>query len=222
LSFILLEENDLLERNTGVILALDVDTKEKAMSVCQAARDHVDAIKVGYPLVLRTGLDIIKDLDFGKPVIADFKVADIPMVSRTICDAARAEGAEYVIIHGFVGEDVLKECSQGGPVFVVTEMSHPGATSFMAPAAEDIAAMATEHAFGIVAPATRPERISELREVVGSDIVIISPGVATQGGEPGGAIAAGADFEIIGRGIYNAEDPGEAAKGYAEKIGLRK
>lgn len=212
----------MLERNTGVILALDVDTREKAISVCEATRDYVDAIKVGYPLVLKTGLDIIKDLDFGKPIIADFKVADIPIVSRTICDAARAKGAQYVIIHGFVGEDVLQECSQGGPVFVVTEMSHPGATSFMAPAAEDIASMAAKHAFGIVAPATRPERIKKLRVIVGPDMVVISPGVATQGGEPGGAIGAGADFEIIGRGIYNAPEPGEAAKEYAEMIGLRK
>jgi orotidine-5'-phosphate decarboxylase len=210
----------LLERNTGVILALDVDTREKALSVCEAVRGHVDAIKVGYPLILKTGLDIIGELNFGKPIIADFKVADIPVVSRTICDAARAKGAGYVIIHGFVGEDVLEECSEGGPVFVVTEMSHPGATSFMAPAAEDIAAMAKKYAFGIVAPATRPERIRKLRGIVGPDMVIISPGVAAQGGHPGDAIGAGADFEIIGRGIYEADDPGEAAREYAEKIGL--
>ncbi len=208
-----------MERRTGVILALDVEDRERALEVVEAAAAHIDAVKVGYPLVLHTGLDIIDQLKrFGKPIIADFKVADIPPVSSAICRAAVEKGADYVIVQGFLGEDVIEACSKVARIFVVTEMSHPGATRFMAPAAEGMAEMAKKHAFGIVAPATRPERIRALREVVGEEMTIISPGVATQGGVPGDAIKAGADFEIIGRGIYGADEPGEAASALAEKV----
>jgi orotidine-5'-phosphate decarboxylase len=208
-----------LERRTGVILALDVEDRERALHVARDVSPNIDAIKVGYPLVLNTGLGIINELkSFAKPVIADFKVADIPPVSSTICRAAVEKGADYVIIQGFLGEDVIEACSKVARIFVVTEMSHPGATSFMAPAAENMAGIAKKHAFGIVAPATRPERIKVLRGIVGEDLTIISPGVAVQGGVPGDAIKAGADFEIVGRGIYAAEEPGEAASALAEKV----
>jgi orotidine-5'-phosphate decarboxylase len=200
-----------LKQENGIILALDVDTREKALAVCGEAADFVDAIKVGYPLVLKTDLSIVGELkQFQKPIITDFKVADIPIVSQRICEAAVDAGADYVIVHGFVGEDVVKACSKAAKIFVVAEMSHPGAVDFMAKDAESIAEIARKYAVGIVAPATRPERIKELREVVG-DLTIISPGVKAQGASVGDAIRAGADFEIIGRGIYEAGEPRKAA-----------
>ncbi|NOZ76995.1 MAG: orotidine-5'-phosphate decarboxylase, partial [Euryarchaeota archaeon] len=208
-----------MERKNGVILALDVEDRVRALEVAEAAAAHIDAVKVGYPLVLNTGLGIIEELKaHGMPVIADFKVADIPPVSSAICRTAVRRGADYVIVQGFLGEDVVEACAREARIFVVTEMSHPGATRFMAPAAEEVAAMAKRHAFGIVAPATRPERITALRRIVGEELTIISPGVAVQGGVPGDAIAAGADFEIVGRGIYAAEDPGKAARDMADRV----
>jgi orotidine-5'-phosphate decarboxylase len=69
---------------------------------------------------------------------------------------------------------------------------------------------------GIVAPATRPERISELRRIIG-DLEIISPGVGAQGGKASDALRAGADFVIVGRAIYDAPDPGAAARKLAEE-----
>jgi orotidine-5'-phosphate decarboxylase len=204
-----------LKKENGIILALDVDSKEKALEICGEVADFVDAIKVGYPLVLKTGLSIVGELkQFKKPIITDFKVADIPIISQGICRAAVDAGADYVIVHGFVGEDVVKACSEAAKIFVVAEMSHPGATDFMADNAEGIAGIARKHAVGIVAPATRPERITELRNAVG-DLIIISPGVKAQGASVGDAIRAGADFEIIGRGIYEAPDPRSAAEEYS-------
>ncbi len=62
-----------------------------------------------------------------------------------------------------------------GNVFVLTEMSHPGAERFSAPIAEEIARMAVKlGATGIIAPATRPERVKRLREIVGN-LCIASP-----------------------------------------------
>ena len=57
----------------------------------------------------------------------------------------------------------------GGSCFVVAEMSHPGATEFFyRGTAEKIARLAIEcGADGIIAPATRPERVKVLRGIVG-------------------------------------------------------
>ncbi len=207
-----------LKRENGIILALDVDTRERALEICGEAADFVDAIKVGYPLILHTGLDVIGELgQFKRPIIADLKVADIPFVSKRICEAAVKSGADYVIVQGFVGKDVVEACSGAARIFVVAEMSHPGAEEFMAKDALMIAENAREYAEGIVAPATRPQRIRELRKAVG-DLVIISPGVKAQGANVGDAIKAGADFEIIGRGIYEAADPGKAAEESSERV----
>ena len=103
-------------------------------------------------------------------------------------------------------------------IFVVTEMSHPGAVEFMQPKALELAALAVEcKATGVVAPATRPERVRQIREVVG-DLAIISPGVGAQGGNAADAIRAGADYVIVGRSIYNSKNPGIEAEKIVKEI----
>ncbi|MDD5418253.1 MAG: orotidine 5'-phosphate decarboxylase, partial [Methanomicrobiaceae archaeon] len=77
--------------------------------------------------------------------------------------------------------------------------------------AERLAALAVECAAdGIIAPATRPGRIARLREIVGKR-AIYSPGVGAQGGDAR-AVAALVDGVIVGRSIYEAPDPGAAAR----------
>jgi len=83
---------------------------------------------------------------------------------------------------------------------------------YLAPLAEKMAKLAAEvGATGVVAPATRPERIRLIRSIIG-DRTIISPGIGAQGGSPAAAINAGADYLIVGRSIYEAEDPEGSAK----------
>jgi orotidine-5'-phosphate decarboxylase len=175
--------------------------------VVKKTSEYLGAIKVGYPLILSTGIDIIASLkEYEKPIIADFKVADVPHVSAEICKTAVEAGADYVIVQGFVGEDVVKACSRVADLIIVCDMSHPGSMEFISQHNREIAELANRYASGIVAPATRPQTIKKLREIVGK-LTIISPGVKAQGAEVGSAIAAGADFEIIGRAIYNSQDP---------------
>lgn len=205
-----------MRKKNRLILALDVKSRARALKVCRETREFIDAIKVGYPLVLTTGLRFIKELKkFKKPVIADFKVADIPYISVEICELAVENGADYVIVHGFAGEDVMKACSAVADIFVVVEMSHPGSKDFISKESDKIAKTASKYAYGIVAPATRPERVKRIREIVG-DLVIISPGVKAQGAEVGSAINAGADFEIIGRKICDSRNPKKAAQEFAD------
>ena len=184
----------------------------------------MDAIKVGYPLILATGLGIIRELAEFAPIIADLKVADIPNTNRLICEQVFKAGADSVIVQGFTGRDSLDACLEVASeyrkdVFVVSEMSHPGGAEFLQPVAEAIAKMAAEAgAFGLVAPATRPERVKKIRNIIGDELAIISPGVGAQGGKASDVIAAGADWVIVGRSIYNAESPKEVAREIAEEI----
>ena len=212
-----------MQRKTGLIVALDVTDEKEAISISKAVAEHVDAIKIGYPLVLGAGLGIITKISEFAHVIADFKVADIPNTDKLICEQTFKAGAEAVIVHGFTGKDSLAECvktgrEHGKDIYVVTEMSHPGALDFMQTAAEKLARMAVDSgATGVVAPATRPDRLREIRNIVG-DLTIISPGVGAQGGSAADAIRAGADYVIVGRSIYGSQNPEVEAGKIADEI----
>ena len=194
-----------------IVLALDDLTGDRAVEVARGLAHGLDAVKVGYPLVLTEGLDVVSRISEVAPVICDFKVADIPAVSAMIVTRAVNAGASGVIVHGFVGHDSVREAAAAAgdaDVFVVTEMSLPGALDYLQVRAEDMAAMARDAgATGIIAPATRPDRVTALREIIGPDMLILSPGVGTQGGSAGATVRAGASAVIVGRSLYRAEDP---------------
>ncbi len=206
-----------MKQDTRLILALDVTSREKALSLAMQLKDYFDAIKIGYPLILSAGLEIVTEISAFAPVIADLKVADIPNTNRLICQAVLDAGASGIIAQAFPGKDSLQACAKSAAehaadLFVVTQMSHPGAEQFMAPLAEKMARLAVEvGAAGVVAPATRPERIKQIRCIIGERI-IISPGVGAQGGSAAAALQAGADYLIVGRSVYGAEDPVASAK----------
>jgi orotidine-5'-phosphate decarboxylase len=206
----------------NLILALDVLDRISASTIVQKTSDSIDAIKLGYPLVLAEGLGIAKLLfDISElPLIADFKVADIPNTNRLIAEQVFHAGFSSIICHGFPGEDAITACTEvahdaGGTCFVVCEMSHPGAPTFYhGGVAEQMAKIAMQAgADGIIAPATRPERVQVLRTIV-QDALIYSPGIGTQGGDAA-HIADLVDGMIVGRSIYEAADPKAAAQVYA-------
>jgi orotidine-5'-phosphate decarboxylase len=204
-----------------LILALDTTEKKKTLTIAAACAPHIDAIKLGYPFILSSGLSFAGEFEeFDLPLIADFKVADIPNTNRLIAEQVFDAGFASIICHGFTGKDSVQACvdvatDYGGACFVVAEMSHPGATMFFhGGAAEKIAMLAMEcGADGIIAPATRPDRVKVLRTIVGKR-KILSPGVGAQGGDAA-AVAAIADGIIVGRAIYEAEDPAVAAAMFA-------
>ena len=206
---------------TDLILALDVTIKREALAIAEVCAPHLDAIKLGYPLILSSGLSIARDLEaLDLPLIADFKVADIPNTNLLIAEQVFDAGFSSIICHGFTGNDAVQACvdtaaDYGGACFVVAEMSHPGATAFFhGGTAEKIAEIAVScGADGIIAPATRPERVKELRKIVGQR-KILSPGVGAQGGDAA-TIAKLVDGIIVGRAIYEAKDPVTAIKAFS-------
>jgi orotidine-5'-phosphate decarboxylase len=197
---------------SNIILALDLEDKKKAIEISKDVKDYVKAYKIGYPLILNYGLDVIEEISRIGEVIVDIKIADIPDVSRNIARMLSSHGATGIIVHGMVGRDVVREVrKESKNLYVVAEMSHPGSLDFISGQSEKIAIMAKgEKADGIVAPATRPERIRVLKQISG--LKVLSPGVGTQGGDYREALKNGADYLIIGRSILMSPDPKQKIK----------
>ncbi|MDH7508810.1 MAG: orotidine-5'-phosphate decarboxylase [Methanomassiliicoccales archaeon] len=214
-----------MKKNTRLIVALDETDRERALKIAEELSDIADAIKINWPLVLHSSPSIISEISELCDVICDFKVADIPNTVRLIVEKAVDLGASGIIVHGFVGHDSVREAVQSAgesaDIFVVTEMSHPGGKEFTAPVAERLAALAVDcGASGVIAPATRLDRIKTIRRIVG-DLLILAPGVGAQGGSAGDAISMGADYVIVGRSIYKSSKPRDAAEAICDEIASR-
>ena len=199
-----------MRKGSRIILSLDVEDRKRALDTVQMLKDLVDAVKVGYPIVLENGMGIVDEISRIIPVICDFKVADIPNTNILIANIVKRHGAEGLIAHGFTGSDSLEAVVKAfnpGSVFAVVEMTHPGATEFMQEKSIQIAKMAiSKGVSGFIVPGTRPARIRIYREM-SEDILLLAPGIGAQGGEAKRAFENGADYVIIGRAIYHANDP---------------
>ncbi|MBR1452940.1 MAG: orotidine-5'-phosphate decarboxylase [Candidatus Methanomethylophilaceae archaeon] len=210
-----------MKMDSRLVLALDETDGTKALKIAESVSDVVDAIKINWPLVLSEGPQMITKLSEFSDVICDFKVADIPNTVKLIVENAVSRGASAVIVHAFTGDDSLKaavEAAGDAEIYAVTEMSHPGGKMFTAKHAEEMARLGVECGVkGFIAPATRPERIADIRRIIG-DLKILSPGVGAQGGKASDAIRAGATYAIVGRAIYGSEDPRASALTFADDI----
>lgn len=205
----------------GLILALDETDRRKALDIVNSVGKYVDAIKLNWPIILTQGPQIITEISNHFRVICDFKVSDVPHTNSMITAMSVKLGASGLIVHGFPGRDSVEACmnsARGASIYLVTEMSNPGAAEINAKFSDEVAKMAVQlKADGIVAPATRPESIKHLRKIVGR-IPILTPGIGPQGGSAKAAMQNGSDALIVGRIIYGAEDPLRAVNNLLAEI----
>lgn len=198
--------------NSRIILALDLINENDSLNLIRLLCGHLAMIKVGLPLILNTGLQIVRKIKklCNIPIIADFKVMDIPATAVKNAEAAFNFGCDAIVICGASGPTAIADCmklAKDKKIFVFLEFTHPDGLITVEMANKTAKIAKNLGVFGILAPGTKLERIKELREIIGNELIIACCGIGVQGPEPGSAIKAGANYEIIGRIIYEAVDP---------------
>jgi orotidine-5'-phosphate decarboxylase len=215
----------------------------KSQKVLKAVHPYVCAVKINHHLTLPLGtFDGVQQLveqirGQGMLAIMDAKVNDIGNTNQIITEYYFAAGFDAIIANPFVGWEeglkpvfeVSKRLSRG--VILLTYMSHKGAsegygqtiidpkTGQHTPQYISFAKKALNWgADGVVVGATVPEKIAEVKRILGEEVAIYSPGVGAQGGAAEKAIKAGASYLIVGREITNSDDPAQAARRLCDSI----
>ena len=208
----------------------------KAQKILRTVHPYICAVKINHHLTLPLGLfDGVQKLveqirGEGLLAIMDAKVNDIGNTNQIIADYYFAAGFDAIIANPFVGWDEgLKPLfetakKQGRGTILLTYMSHKGAnegygqtiinqeTSEKTPQYISFAQKALLWgADGVVVGATVPQKISEVKQILGDKVAIYSPGVGAQGGTAEEAIKAGASYLIVGREITNSDNPLQTA-----------
>ncbi len=208
----------------------------RAERVLEEVYPYVCAVKFNNHLLLPLGLfggvtQLIEKIhQKGLVAIMDAKVNDIGATNQVISEYYYAAGFDAIIANPFIGwEDGLKPIIEVSRrlergVILLTYMSHKGASEGYGQTVIDPATGATIPQYlsfankalkwgadGAVVGATVPEKIREIRQVLGENVPIYSPGVGAQGGSAEVALKAGASYLIVGREIVSAENPAQAA-----------
>ena len=214
---------------------------KKALNVLEDTNSYICAVKINHHLTLPLGTfegvrEIVESIHAkGLLAIMDAKVNDIGNTNQIIADYYFAAGFDCIIANPFVGwEEGLKPLFETAKkldkgVILLTYMSHKGAfegygqtiidleTGENIPQFVSFARKALKwNADGVVVGATVPDKIVEVKKILGKQVAVYSPGVGAQGGAAETALKAGADYLIVGREIVNAENPGKAARKLCE------
>jgi len=227
-----------------IVLALDLEGPEPQQLMIQSEKmirhvsKYICAVKINRQLVLSLGLrggveSIVKlSHDFSLPTIMDAKLNDVGHTNEFMAKSYFDAGFDAIIASPLVGwenglDTVFSQArSRGKAVILLVYMSNPGAEVFYSmlgahesggpkPVFELLSQMAVDwKANGAIVGATKPKIISRVRQLVGPDLAIYSPGVGAQGGNPREALDAGSTYLIVGRAIYNAADPEKMAAEY--------
>lgn len=194
----------------------------RAHEVLSELEGLIAGAKIGLPLILGAGPDLVEELirsfRSGCFFICDSKMADIGYVNRLVAEQVFEMGFDGLIAHAAIGvgeglDEVVRVASEmDRGVLALCAMSHRGAEDHLNrhfDALLDLAMRAGTD--GLVLPASRPDCIARARRLQ-PEALIFSPGVGAQGAPFGSAISAGADFEIVGRALYGAPDPAARAR----------
>lgn len=236
-----------MKNKERLIVALDVDTKEKALALIEKLKENVKIFKIGSELFTSCGPGIVEDVkNKGCEVFLDLKFHDIPNTVAKSAVAAVRLGVLLFNVHALGGPDMMKKAARTvteeaerlkinkPKIIAVTMLTSMDENNLKKIGVDDnmekqvlrLARLAKDSGLdGVVASPSEAELI---REEMGKDFLIVTPGVRPSWAAkddqrrittPKEAIDNGANFIVIGRPIIEAPDPLSAARKILEEIG---
>jgi orotidine-5'-phosphate decarboxylase len=221
-----------------LIVALDFPTVDAARAFVDRLGAAVTFYKIGLELAMSGGLDLARELSQrGKRVFLDMKLLDIGNTVGRATRGAAATGATFLTVHA-QDSKTLRAAVAGKAgtslrllgVTVLTnldgdDLKEQGLAESPAELVVRRARLARETGCdGVVV--SGPEA-SEARRAAGPGLVIVTPGIRPAGAAPGDqaraatpqtAIAAGADYLVVGRPITASSDPVQAVESFVQAI----
>jgi orotidine-5'-phosphate decarboxylase len=227
-----------------ILVALDVDSRARALALADQLRGMVAGYKIGKQLFTAEGPDIVRTLAArGDRVFLDLKFHDIPNTVAGAVSSAVSTGAWMVNVHASGGSAMMRAAAEAATrasvrtgavrplvigVTVLTSMDGAALAEVgtSRPVMEQVVHLARlAQAAGLDGVVASPLEIAAIREACGPDFVIVTPGIrpAGQAGTddqartltPAEAVATGATYLVIGRPITAAPDPRAAAEAIA-------
>ncbi len=242
----MLNSFDSLSRKERVIVALDCEA-DKAISIAYELAGEASWVKIGMTLYYAYGSDLIKILkDRGYQVFLDLKFHDIPHQVEGAAKSAAQTRADMLTMHASGGAAMMKAAHAGAregaklasiptpatlAITVLTSMSQEALSQvgIDRPVDDQVLSMARlAQESGLSGVVASPKEAAMLREALGPDAFIVTPGVRPKGSDlgdqsriatPKEAFDAGASHIVIGRPITDAENPIEAFREIASKLG---
>jgi orotidine-5'-phosphate decarboxylase len=216
---------DIVPRDR-LIVALDLPSVEAAEAMIGKLGDSVTFYKVGYQLAYAGGLPLVRQLaDSGKKVFIDLKLHDIGnTVARGVESVAKL-GATFLTVHAYpqtMKAAVEARAGSDLKILAVTVLTSYDdgdlhAAGYRLNVSDLVEARAQQaQVLGVDGLVCSPEEAASLHKIVGHQMSLVTPGVRPAGtatGDqkrvmtPGRAIAAGADYLVVGRPITKAADP---------------
>jgi orotidine-5'-phosphate decarboxylase len=227
-----------IEARDRLIVALDFPTQAKALALVSVLSGFVSTYKIGLQLYTVAGPAIVQAVAAtGAKIFLDLKLHDIPNTVARAVAAAGELGVHMLTLHLSGGSAMLRAAVEVKPpglsllgVTVLTSASQEtlgeiGIASELSAHVVRLAELGQK--CGVDGLITSPQEVQALRERVGRDMMLVTPGVRPEwaGADdqkrfttPSEALNSGADYLVIGRPITAHADPAAAMKRLLEEI----
>ena len=222
-----------------LIVSLDLPALEPAEAMIARLGDSVTFYKIGYQLVYAGGLSLARKLSAaGKKVFIDVKLHDIGNTVMRGVESLSAHGATFMTVHAYpqtMQAAVEGRGNSGLQILAVTVLTSYNEADLQEAGyrhtISDMVAIRARQAkaLGVDGLVCSPEEVAALRAIVGDQMRLVTPGIRPAGSStgdqkrimtPARAIAAGADYLVVGRPIVEASDPKVAADAIQAEIAL--
>ena len=222
------------QKDCGLILALDMETREEALEILDHLGDSIEWVKIGLQLFTAYGPDFVREIaERNYRIFLDLKLHDIPNTVAKAVQSIAQLPVELLTLHAAGGPEMIEWANQVRlehsqqlrllAVTVLTSMSSEQlqALNVKVSAEEQVLHLAKKSleagAQGLVCS---PLELPALRDQFGSDPLIVTPGIRPQGSDineqkrvmtPSAAAQAGSNYIVVGRPILKANNPALAA-----------